>query len=164
MPRLDYMPRCAYRHAHRERVGGIVGMILSLLLLIAAWPITWFYAARFQDLLSPFVCAIILSSLIVVYFVTAVRAVVRNGVWETRIEQGKLYLSAPRNTQVIEIASISKFVHERKKWMGSGMSSSMVLLNDGTTLHLDDRHVGLYLQRSLKENNPHIRFITVRAS
>lgn len=164
MPRLNYMPRCAYRHTYLERSGGIVGMIVSFLLLAATWPIGWFYVSRFGNLISPIICATILSALLVAYFVTALRSFIRNRVWETRIEQGKLYLSAPRNTQVVEIAVIGKFVHERKKWMGSGMSSSMLLLNDGTTLHLDDRHVGLYLQRSLKESNPEIRFITVRAS
>lgn len=164
MPRLNYMPRCAYRHTYRERSSGIVGMTASLLLLVAAFPICRIYASRSGDFALAILCALILSALFVAYFVTALRSFIRNRVWETRIEQGKLYLLAPRNTQVVEIALIGKFVHERKKWMGSGMSSSMLLLNNGTTLHLDDRHVGIYLQRSLKENNPEIRFITLRAS
>ena len=163
-PHLNYMPRAAYRHRHHDRIAGALGIAVSLVVLASIWPLTWLFAVKFHDLLAPLVCALVLSVLFLVFFMTAVRAFVRNGVCEARIEQGKLYLSTPESTHAVEIASITDFIHGRTKWIESGLSTSKLILQDGTTLDLDDRLIGLRFQRTLKEHNPKIRFITVRSS
>ena len=162
--RLDYMPRSAYRHRHNDRMAGAVGIAISLLALAAIWPATWLFVRELHNLLAPLVYALVVSMLFLMFFATAIRAFIRNGICEARIEHGRLYLSTPDSTHSVEIELITDFIHGRTKWINSGMSTSKLILSDGTTLDLDDRLIGLRFQRTLKEHNPKIRFITVRSS
>jgi hypothetical protein len=145
-------------------MSGAIGIAVSILVLATIWPLTWMFATEFHNLLAPLVCALVLSVLFLVFFMTAVQAFIRNEVCEARIEQGKLYLSTPDSTHAVEIVSIADFIHGRTKWIASGLSTSKLVLKDGTALDLDDRLIGLRFQRTLKEHNPKIRFITVRSS
>jgi hypothetical protein len=159
MPRLDYMPRCAYRHRHRDRAGGIIGAGCAAGLLLGVWPLCRWLSAATHDGISPISSGVVLLVAFAILCALSLRAILENDIWETRIEEGKLYLCTPKGTQVIDVSSIAQFTIGEGSWTESGLCTARLLLIDGKWIHLDSRLVRYpSLRRALEKEHPQIRF------
>lgn len=159
MPPLNYMPQSTYRHRSEGRIRGIVAAGCAVAVFPMIWPLSRWIGMSTDDTLPPIACALFLLVLALVCLAIAVRAIVRNQIWETCIQDGKLYLSTPSGTQVVDISTIARFTLGDATRNDSGLIIGKLLLHDGTTVRVDARLVHYpALRWALERQNPHIRF------
>lgn len=159
MPPLNYMTQSAYRHRSEGRIRGIMAAGCAVAVFPMIWPLSRWVGGSTDGAIPPIAFALFLLVLASVCLVIAVRAIVRNEIWETCIQDGKLYLSTPSGTQAVDIASIAKFTLGDATGNDSGLIIGKLLLHDGTTVRVDARLVHYpALRRALERYNPQIRF------
>lgn len=161
MPRLNYMPQCDYLHRHRDRTRGLIGLVVSLALALAIWPV----AKLFRNVppggsLGEIFCIAILGCVCAGFLALSILGLIQNGTWETRIEEGKIYFCTPRCTQTVDISVIERVTIGEASWTDSGFCTWKIRLKDGTTLPVNSRLWRQSLQSSLQEQNPRIEFVT----
>lgn len=159
MTRLNYMLPSAYRHRYEDRIRGIIAACCSVALYSVTWPLSRWIGTATDGTIPPLGCGVFLLIVASALLALSVRSIVKNGIWETCIQDGKLYLSTPSGRQVVDISSIVQFTLGQASWNDSGLIIGRLVMHDGTIVRLDARLVHYpALRRALERQNPRIHF------